>query len=141
MTITKLTTRRPSVLHDKSAMEIIGVNNFDLLKEHFRLSLKAYSPERFESIMSQFSEDQRTMFGEIYERLREHGMYPRSIDNRGDIVFGIALEGNVEAMMEKKYPLKSEYSKEEILTIKTLGRAEQPISKWPVHIFDKPVPF
>ena len=70
--------------------EIVGIDNLGLLTMHFTLALKT-DAEKFDSVMSRkFPENERTFIAECYAKLRDKGLWPRSIDKFGEITWGIA---------------------------------------------------
>ena len=82
--------------------QIVGDSrDMALIESHFTLSLKNTDPERWEKAMQKtFTEAERTHVAGIYTKLREKGIWPRSIDRFGNIEWGIAVRGDSQEYIE-----------------------------------------
>jgi hypothetical protein len=77
----------PDVPTETTPEIIIGVNNMDLLKRHFKATYKTRTNDQFKDAVSSFDMDERKKVALIYLNLRETGFYPVDIDNIDNIVF------------------------------------------------------
>jgi hypothetical protein len=126
--------RKPMYPSNLTPRELIGEDDYLFLKMHFLASLKITDPEKFgDKISKKFKERERASIVEILDRLKRFGFYPSRIDEKGEIVWGIVLRGDLQDYTEDKYPLKCDdcdckkgvclgYSKDEILNMRAWAR-------------------
>ena len=106
--------RKPIYPTTLTPEEIIGdPGDSGLLESHFTLSLKYTDPERYEKAMQRkFKESERNHVASIYKKLREKGIWPKSIDKFGNIEWGVVVRSDFLEYVESM-PLVSrgEYAK------------------------------
>lgn len=141
-------TRTPLYPTSKTPEEIIGIENMPILKAHFKIALKEKYTGDYGKAMQKYSEAERVYIAELYQKLRDYGIYPKGLDGDNKIVLGITVESDLQEHIKKKYPLKCDncncpegvcngYNKEQIEYFKKLARERVPISAWPEKVFNR----
>jgi hypothetical protein len=94
----------PDVPTETSPEIIIGVNNADLFKRHYKATYKTRNNDQFKDAVSSFELDERKKVAVIYKELRTHGFYPVDMDDNCQIVFATRTRNIVldESPMSKE---------------------------------------
>lgn len=140
----KTIKRKLNIPLEENSIEIaIGSKgNYELLKTYYRLTFYLSSRERQEKTKATFKDHEIFKINGMINSLADYGV--RVIGFRrqdGELDFVSPAMNNVDMMVEKKYPLKENYSEKEISQMKNFAKIEKKISTWPEHLFDKEIPF
>jgi len=91
--------RPPLVPTDLTPEDIIGPH-MARFKLHFEESLKVQDPDKFESTMKKFSQEDRDLCSDLLKELRRYGYWPCGISGTGKIKFATVLMGDLQRYVE-----------------------------------------